>query len=92
MKKAVRVARTLNLIAGDGETNVLHLNTLDYEMWDEVTGQEEWDDIYNGGFKRLKKLRPKGSKDYREFQFDVLRQILLLLEILKKLALLTIMI
>ena len=71
-EKAVRVARTLNLIAGDGETNVLHLNTLDYEMWDEVTGQEEWDDIYNGGFKRLKRLRPKGSKDYREFQFDVL--------------------
>jgi type I restriction enzyme M protein len=41
-------------------------------MWDEVTGQEEWDDIYNGGFKRLKRLRPKVSKDYREFQFDVL--------------------
>ncbi|MFY7801185.1 MAG: N-6 DNA methylase [Dolichospermum sp.] len=71
-EKAVRVARTLNLIAGDGETNVLHLNTLDYEMWDEVTGQEEWDDIYNSGFKRLKRQRPKGSKDYREFQFDVL--------------------
>jgi|688.fasta_scaffold53366_5 type I restriction enzyme M protein len=71
-EKAVRVARTLNLIAGDGETNVLHLNTLDYEMWDEVTGQEEWDDIYNGGFKRLKRKRPKGSKDYREFEFDVL--------------------
>jgi type I restriction enzyme M protein len=50
----------------------LHLNTLDYEMWDEVTGQEEWDDIYNSGFKRLKRQRPKGSKDYREFQFDVL--------------------
>ncbi|MEI3652728.1 MAG: N-6 DNA methylase [Dolichospermum lemmermannii FEM_B0920] len=71
-EKAVRVARTLNLIAGDGETNVLNLNTLDYEMWDEVTGQEEWDNIYNGGFKRLKRQRPKGSKDYREFQFDVL--------------------
>ena len=27
-EKTVRVARTLNLIAGDGETNVLHLNTL----------------------------------------------------------------
>ncbi|MGB3421890.1 MAG: N-6 DNA methylase [Dolichospermum sp.] len=71
-EKAVRVARTLNLIAGDGETNVLHLNTLDYEMWDEVTRQEEWDNIYNSGFKRLKRQRPKGSKDYREFQFDVL--------------------
>ncbi|MEQ9368280.1 MAG: N-6 DNA methylase [Coleofasciculus chthonoplastes F3-SA18-01] len=71
-EKAVRVARTLNLIAGDGQTNVLHLNTLDYELWDEVTGQEDWDDIYHEGFRRLKKRRPKGSKDYREFQFDVL--------------------
>jgi type I restriction enzyme M protein len=71
-EKAVRVARTLNLIAGDGQTNVLHLNTLDYELWDEVTEQDDWDDIYHEGFKRLKKLRPKGSKDYREFQFDVL--------------------
>jgi len=71
-EKAVRVARTLNLIAGDGQTNVLHLNTLDYELWDEVTEQEEWDNIYHEGFRRLKKLRPRGSKDYREFQFDVL--------------------
>jgi type I restriction enzyme M protein len=71
-EKAVRVARTLNLIAGDGQTNVLHLNTLDYELWDEVTDQDDWDDVYNAGFKRLKRLRPKGSKDYREFRFDVL--------------------
>ena len=71
-EKAVRVARTLNLIAGDGQTNVLHLNTLDYELWDEITSQEEWDEVYNSGFKRLKRRRPKGSKDYREFQFDVL--------------------
>lgn len=71
-EKAVRVARTLNLIAGDGQTNVLHLNTLDYDLWNEVTEQEEWDDVYNAGFKRLKRLRPKGSKDFREFQFDVL--------------------
>ncbi|MFM6203887.1 class I SAM-dependent DNA methyltransferase, partial [Planktothrix sp.] len=71
-EKAVRVARTLNLIAGDGQTNVLHLNTLDYEMWDEVTQQEDWQNVYFEGFKRLKKLRLKGSQDYREFQFDVL--------------------
>jgi type I restriction enzyme M protein len=38
----------------------------------EVTEQEEWDNIYNAGFKRLKRLRPKGNKDFREFQFDVL--------------------
>ena len=71
-EKAVRVARTLNLIAGDGQTNVLHLNTLDYERWDERIKDETWQDVYFDGFKRLRKLRPKGNKDYREFQFDVL--------------------
>ncbi len=70
-EKAVRVARTLNLIAGDGQTNVLHLNTLDYNRWDEVTKQEEWIDTYNEGFKRLKKLREK-SNSYKEFTFDIL--------------------
>ncbi|MBR0061114.1 MAG: type I restriction enzyme HsdR N-terminal domain-containing protein, partial [Selenomonadaceae bacterium] len=43
-EKTVRVARTLNLIAGDGRTNVLHLNTIDYERWDEIT-DEDWRDI-----------------------------------------------
>ena len=32
-ERAVRVARTLNLIAGDGNSNVLHLNNLDYARW-----------------------------------------------------------
>lgn len=36
-EKTVRVARTLNLIAGDGKSNVLELNTLDYERWNERT-------------------------------------------------------
>ncbi|MEG2146778.1 MAG: N-6 DNA methylase [Lachnospiraceae bacterium] len=71
-EKAVRVARTLNLIAGDGQTNVLHLNTLDYSRWDEVTKQELWNDTYNQGFKKLKAIRPQGAKDYKEFAFDVL--------------------
>lgn len=31
--KAVRVARALNLIAGDGQSNVLKLNSLDYQRW-----------------------------------------------------------
>ena len=51
MKKAVRVARTLNLIAGDGHTNVLHLNTLDWARWNTVTKEETWIDTYNEGFK-----------------------------------------
>lgn len=71
-EKAVRVARTLNLIAGDGQTNVLHLNTLDYSRWDEVIKQELWNDTYNQGFKKLKAIRPHGAKDFKEFEFDLL--------------------
>lgn len=70
-EKTVRVGRTLNLIAGDGQTNVLHLNTLDYERWDEKTKDEAWLDVYGEGWKRLRKLRT--AKDgNRDFQFDIL--------------------
>ncbi|OPH37413.1 N-6 DNA methylase [Moraxella lacunata] len=70
-EKAVRVARTLNLIAGDGQTNVLHLNTLDYERWDDFTKDEEWGDVYGNGWKKLRKLR-KTKDQNRDFGFDVL--------------------
>lgn len=70
-EKAVRVARTLNLIAGDGHTNVLHLNTLDYTQWTENAKQEDWLSTYFEGFDRLKKLR-KDGKSFREFDFDLL--------------------
>lgn len=69
-EKAVRVARTLNLIAGDGHTNVLHLNTLDFNRWVTVTKDEDWVDTYNEGFKRLKRLRQ--DADFSHFNFDVL--------------------
>lgn len=71
-EKAVRVAKTLNLIAGDGKTNVINLNTLDYSRWDEITKQDRWQDAYFEGFRRLKRIRPSGSNDYKEFAFDVL--------------------
>jgi type I restriction enzyme M protein len=71
-EKSVRVARCLNLIAGDGETNVLHLNTLDWPKWDETTKQDDWLDAYGDGWRRLRKYRsnPKQS-DYRNFAFDI---------------------
>ena len=68
-EKAVRVARTLNLIAGDGHTNVLHLNTLDYDRWDETAKQDDWIRTYFEGFDRLKELRR--GKGYQEFNFDI---------------------
>ena len=70
-EKAVRVARTLNLIAGDGNTNVLHLNTLDYDRWKTTVSSREWLRVYGEGLERLEKLQ-KEKDSYKEFNFDVL--------------------
>ncbi len=70
-EKAVRVGRTLNLIAGDGQTNILHLNTLDWERWDDKTKDEDWLDIYNTGWIKLKKMRAFKNNN-QDFGFDIL--------------------
>jgi len=70
-ERVVRVARTINLIAGDGQTNVLNLNTIDWERWEEKIEDEDWIDTYNNGWKKLKKLRVEKTGN-REFQFDIL--------------------
>ena len=70
-EKTVRVGRTLNLIAGDGQTNVLHLNTLDYEHWSQRFTDEAWLDVYGSGWQKLRKLRAIKEHN-RDFQFDVL--------------------
>jgi type I restriction enzyme M protein len=70
-EKSVRVARCLNLIAGDGETNILHLNTLDWRKWDETTRQDDWQDTYHEGWKKFRRLQ-ESKNDYRAFRFDVL--------------------
>ncbi len=70
-EKTVRVARTLNLIAGDGQSNVLHLNTLDWERWDEKLNDDDWKDTYYEGWKKLKQLRTDKNSN-RDFNFDIL--------------------
>ena len=71
-EKTVRVARTLNLIAGDGETNVLHLNTLDFERWsDRTENDRKWFSTYGRGFERLESLRAEQGENKR-FNFDIL--------------------
>ena len=71
-EKTVRVARTLNLIAGDGETNVLHLNTLDYERWDDKVEKDRyWIRTYSRGFERMEALRAEPGQNQR-FNFDIL--------------------
>ncbi len=69
-EKSVRVARTLNMIAGDGRTNVLHLNTLDYTRWEEKLKDSEWSRIYLDGFYRMLDLA-KDRKNPKEFNFDI---------------------
>ncbi|MBI2463549.1 N-6 DNA methylase [Candidatus Peregrinibacteria bacterium] len=70
-EKVVRVARTLNLIAGDGNTNVLHLNNLDYDRWNETIQNRDWLAVYGAGLKRLEALQ-KNKSSYKEFNFDIL--------------------
>lgn len=71
-EKSVRVSRCLNLIAGDGQTNVLHMNTLDWQKWDEATKQDEWQETYGPGWTKLKRLRAsKKQGDFRNFNFDI---------------------
>ena len=71
-ERTVRIARTLNLIAGDGETNVLHLNTLDYERWSDRSERDRiWIMTYGRGFDRLKALRTE-QENNKMFNFDIL--------------------
>jgi len=71
-EKTVRVARTLNLIAGDGETNVLHLNSLDFDRWKDKTEKDKkWIKTYGKGFDRLEKLRVEKDEN-QQFNFDIL--------------------
>ena len=69
---AVRVARVLNLIAENGVTNILPLNVLDYERWDDIAANHSvWRKVYGEGFDRLKALRAEKDGN-RLFNFDIL--------------------
>ena len=46
------------------------MNSLDFERWDENLKDEDWQDTYFEGWKRLKKLRVS-KKENKEFNFDI---------------------
>lgn len=77
-EKSVRVGRMLNIIAGDGHTNVIELNSLDYKNWDsDYVAQPEWQAKYGEGFRKLVAMSADGTassagKKYKGFTFDVL--------------------
>lgn len=70
----VRVSRMLNLIAGDGKTNVMHLNSIDYDRWTENIDNDDWMDTYHEGWYKFKKLKSKNTdkNDFSSFEFDIL--------------------
>lgn len=71
-EKAVRVGKILNIITGDGHSNVLYLNTLDYDRWEkQFKMNPDWWAKYNEGFTRLEGLRAN-DKSYEKFNFDIL--------------------
>ena len=70
-EKAVRVGKILNIITGDGHSNVLYLNTLDYDRWEkQFKNNPDWWAKYNKGFTRLEGLRVS-SDSYEKFNFDI---------------------
>jgi len=69
-EKAVRVAKTLNMIAGDGKTNVIHLNSLDFTRWNEKIKDREWMRKYGEGYYRLLDLAVNRDEP-KEFNFDI---------------------
>jgi type I restriction enzyme M protein len=67
--RSVKIARALNLIAGDGRTNVYRANTLDPKMWSE--------EARVGLSPRLRRLKDAegdrwNRENFRYFDFDVL--------------------
>lgn len=78
-KKSVRIGRLLNKIAGDGETNVLLLNSLHYKQWKNDAKVGKWEKIYSVGFENFEALcadtksynDEKYAKDYSKFNFDI---------------------
>ena len=68
-ERAVKIAKALNLIAGDGKTNVYKANSLDFSQWDAT--------IKVGMKDMLKKMKTyeenkDNERNYKYFNFDVL--------------------
>ena len=68
----VRVGKMLNIIAGDGKTNVMELNTLDYNVWNgsKYLQKPGWQEKYVAGFQRLENLAEQKGK-YTKYNFDL---------------------
>lgn len=69
-RRSVRVGRCLNIIAGDGNTNVMLLNSLEYNEWKDDINVSAWRKVYNDGFFRMAEYCEKEG-NYARFNFDI---------------------
>ncbi|MEX0267814.1 N-6 DNA methylase [Leptolyngbyaceae cyanobacterium UHCC 1019] len=67
--RSVKIAKAINLIAGDGKTHVYRVNTLDPRGWDEEARLGLRDRLYP--FENDQRDE-QNRKDYRFFNFDLL--------------------
>jgi len=71
-EKSVRVGRMLNIIAGDGRTNIIEINSLDYDKWEkDYVKNTQWFNKYGEGFNSLCKHKAQGGEAYKFFDFDI---------------------
>jgi len=68
--RAVKIAKALNLIAGDGKQNVYKLNSLDPSSWSDE-GKSAFKDFLIR-FSKNPELDKDNQKNYRFFNFDIL--------------------
>ena len=68
-QRAVKVAKAIMLIAGDGKTHVVNANTLDPSVWN-----NEVKAILNNRLQKFKKLEQneENKRSFSNFDFDVL--------------------
>ena len=69
-EKTIQIARALMQIIGGQNTNVLNLNSLDYERWNETSRQHKWKIANKQAFDKLKNLRTKKTS-FKNFEFDI---------------------
>lgn len=67
--RAVKISKAINLIAGDGKTNIYELNSLEPDKWDEVgkAGFKDMLTVFDGN-----KQNDENKEQYKYMDFDVL--------------------
>ncbi|GMB90367.1 hypothetical protein NHP190002_10590 [Helicobacter ailurogastricus] len=76
--RTTRISKMLNLIAGDGHSNVFKLNSLDFTKWHAQKDIDKATKAFNKNFEDLEKKLPEEEREkddrkrsYKCFEFDL---------------------